>query len=104
MGYNPSEKELIEMIGEMDEDDSGTVDFKEFVILMKKKSADDEFDDDIEQAFKVFDTKNDGVICAEELMSVMVSLGNPRTVDEIKEMIAEEDPDGDGVITKEEFT
>ena len=50
----------------------------------------------------------------------MVSLGNPRTMDEIKvgdfivwnffsdfdfqEMIAEEDPDGDGVITKEEFT
>ena len=29
---------------------------------MKKKSADDEFDDDIEQAFKVFDTKNDGLI------------------------------------------
>merc|ERR1712045_173530 len=104
MGQNPTEQELIEMISEMDEDDSGTVDFEEFVILMKKKSADDEFDDDIEQAFKVFDTKNDGVICAEELMSVMVSLGNPRTMDEIKEMIAEEDPDGDGVITKDEFT
>ena len=54
-------------------------------------------------------------------MSVMVSLGNPRTMKEIKvqtprqwpdyrfilvvqEMIAEEDNDGDGVITKEEFT
>ena len=30
MGHNPSEKELIEMIGEMDEDDSGTVDFEVF--------------------------------------------------------------------------
>lgn len=104
MGQTPTEQELIEMIREMDEDDSGTVDFEEFVALMHKKSADDEHNDDIEEAFKVFDTKNDGVICAEELMSVMVSLGNPRTMDEIKEMIAEEDPDGDGVITKEEFT
>merc|ERR1712173_405992 len=95
MGQNPTDQEPKEMIGEMDEDDSGTVDFEEFVILMKKKSADDEFDDDIEQAFKVFDTKNDGVICAEELMSVMVSLGNPRTDEEIKAMIAEEDKDGD---------
>ena len=34
----------------------------------------------------------------------MISLGNPRTMEEIKEMIAEEDPDGDGLITKEEFT
>ena len=37
-------------------------------------------------------------------MNVMISLGNPRTMEEIKEMIAEEDPDGDGLITKEEFT
>ena len=33
---------------------------QEFVILMKKKSADDELEDDIEEAFKVFDTNNDG--------------------------------------------
>eukprot|EP00090_Calanus_glacialis_P004756 TRINITY_DN13570_c0_g1_i1.p1 TRINITY_DN13570_c0_g1~~TRINITY_DN13570_c0_g1_i1.p1 ORF type:complete len:151 (-),score=70.88 TRINITY_DN13570_c0_g1_i1:190-642(-) len=103
MGQNPSDQELKEMINEMDEDGSGTVDFEEFVILMKKKTADAEGNDDIEEAFRVFDTKNDGVICAEELMSVMVSLGNPRTEEEIKAMIAEEDKDGDGVITKEEF-
>ena len=28
MGHNPSKRELIEMIGEMDEDNSGTVDFE----------------------------------------------------------------------------
>lgn len=28
MGQNPTEQELIEMISEMDEDDSGTVDFE----------------------------------------------------------------------------
>ena len=76
MGQNPTEQELIEMISEMDEDDSGTVDFEvtkanilnlprmflsqEFVALMQKKSAEDEYNDDIEEAFKVFDTKNDG--------------------------------------------
>ena len=60
MGCNPSDEELQEMIAEMDEDNSGTVDFEEFVILMKKKSADDELEDDIEEAFKVFDTNNDG--------------------------------------------
>ena len=28
MGQNPTEQELMEMISEMDEDDSGTVDFE----------------------------------------------------------------------------
>merc|ERR1712130_116608 len=78
MGQNPSDQELREMIREMDIDNSGTVDFEEFVTLMQKKSAEDEHNDDIEEAFRVFDTKNDGVICHEELMSVMVGLGNPR--------------------------
>ena len=62
MGQNPSEKELVDMIGEMDEDGSGTVDFEEFVILMKRRTADSDGNDDIEAAFKVFDTKNDGLV------------------------------------------
>ena len=33
---------------------------QEFVILMKRKSADDELGDDIEEAFRVFDTNQDG--------------------------------------------
>ena len=33
---------------------------QEFVILMKKRTADSDGSDDIEAAFKVFDTKNDG--------------------------------------------
>lgn len=74
---------------------------QEFVILMKKKSADDELEDDIEEAFRVFDTNHDGlqtsltvencdlkfvfrVISADELMKVMISLGNPRTEAEVK--------------------
>ena len=60
MGQNPSDQELMEMIHELDEDGSGTVDFEEFVTLMVKKSADDELNDDIEEAFKVFVTKKDG--------------------------------------------
>ena len=70
---------------------------------MKKRTADDDGTDDIEAAFKVFDTKNDGFIDIDELMGVMVMLGNPRSEDEVKIMIAEEDKNGDGVIDREEF-
>ena len=36
-------------------------------------------------------------------MSVLVMLGNPRTEEEVKIMIAEEDTNNDGVIDREEF-
>ena len=32
-----------------------------FVILMKKKTEDAEGNDDIEEAFRIFDSKNDGL-------------------------------------------
>ena len=43
------------------------------------------------------------VIDIDELMGVLVMLGNPRTEEEVKQMIAEEDTNNDGVIDREEF-
>ena len=43
------------------------------------------------------------MIDIDELMSVLVMLGNPRTEEEVKVMIAEEDTNNDGVIDREEF-
>ena len=43
------------------------------------------------------------MIDIDELMSVLVMLGNPRTEEEVKIMIAEEDTNNDGVIDREEF-
>ena len=45
----------------------------------------------------------DRFIDVDELMGVMVMLGNPRSEDEVRIMIAEEDKNGDGVIDREEF-
>ena len=36
LGQKPSEAELHDMIGEVDEDGSGEIDFDEFIILMQK--------------------------------------------------------------------
>ena len=42
-------------------------------------------------------------ISPEELSEVMLSLGDPRGMDDIKQMISEADPKGLGVVTYEEF-
>ena len=43
-----------------------------FVILMKKKTEDAEGNDDIEEAFRIFDSKNDGLA---SIVSVFKELG-----------------------------
>ena len=41
-----------------------------FVILMKKKTEDAEGNDDIEEAFRIFDSKNDGLGSHDLIMSM----------------------------------
>ena len=47
MGQNPSEEELNNTIMEIDIDGSGTIDFFEFVNLMKDKANEVDIDNDI---------------------------------------------------------
>ena len=46
MGQNPTEDELLTLVMEIDIDGNGTIDFDEFVAMMKKKAheVDDEAD------------------------------------------------------------
>ncbi|KAI0551337.1 calmodulin [Xylaria curta] len=103
LGQNPTESELQDIISEVDADKTGTIDFQEFLTMMtcKVKSAD--LEEELRQAFKVFDRDNSGSISPEELRSVMASIGEKVTDEEVDEMIREADQDGDGRIDYNEF-
>ena len=58
-------------------------------------------EEDLKEAFKVFDKDNNGFISQSELRLVMVNLGEKLTDDELKEMILEADIDGDGQVNYE---
>jgi len=79
---------------------SGTVDFPEFLNMMAKKIQNtDSVEDEIKEAFRVFDKDGHGHISADEFRFVMRNIGSQMTEEEIEEMIAEADHDHDGLIS-----
>lgn len=71
--------------------------------MMARKMKDTDSEEEIREAFKVFDRDNNGFISAAELRHVMTSIGEKLTDDEVDEMIREADQDGDGRIDCEYF-
>ena len=57
LGQNPTEAELMDMIQEIDADGNGTVDFPEFLTMMARKMKDTDSEEEILEAFKVFDRR-----------------------------------------------
>ncbi|KAL5008518.1 hypothetical protein ScPMuIL_014099 [Solemya velum] len=77
---------------------NGTIDFPEFLTMMARKMKDTDSEDEIREAFRVFDKDGNGFISAAELRHVMTNLGEKLTDEEVDEMIREADIDGDGQV------
>ena len=125
LGQNPTEAELQDMISEVDADGecmfswivlrsttelvffslwfvgNGTIDFPEFLTMMARKMKDQDSEEEIREAFRVFDKDGNGFISAAELRHVMTNLGEKLTDEEVDEMIREADIDGDGQVNYE---
>uniref|UniRef100_A0ABD2WDX8 EF-hand domain-containing protein n=1 Tax=Trichogramma kaykai TaxID=54128 RepID=A0ABD2WDX8_9HYME len=103
LGQRPSENELRDMVNEVDQDGNGTIEFNEFLQMMSKKMKGAEGEDELREAFRVFDKNNDGLISSIELRHVMTNLGEKLSEEEVDDMIKEADLDGDGMVNYEEF-
>ncbi|WVZ68468.1 hypothetical protein U9M48_017403 [Paspalum notatum var. saurae] len=103
LGQNPTEAELQAMIAEVDADGNRTIDLQEFLGLMARKMKDTESEEELREAFRVFDKDQNGAISAAELRHVMTNLGEKLSDAEVDEMVREADADGDGHINYDEF-
>lgn len=66
--------------------------------MMSKKMKETDKEEELKEAFRVFDRNGDGFISAPELRLVMTNLGEKLTDEEVEDMIREADLDGDGLV------
>ncbi|XP_023187025.1 troponin C, slow skeletal and cardiac muscles isoform X1 [Xiphophorus maculatus] len=106
LGQNPTPEELQEMIDEVDEDGSGTVDFDEFLVMMVRCMKDDskgKTEEELAELFRMFDKNADGYIDLDELKMMLESTGEVITEDDIEELMKDGDKNNDGKIDYDEF-
>ncbi|KAF3647802.1 Calmodulin-like protein 5 [Capsicum annuum] len=105
LGIYIPEMELVQMIEKIDINRDGFVDMEEFGTLYRSIMDERDEEEDMREAFNVFDQNGDGFITVEELRSVLSSLGlkQGKTLEDCKRMIMKVDVDGDGMVDYKEF-
>ena len=108
LGVPVTNDELKEMTNEIDIEGNGTIDFKEFILLMARKMRDYDNEDEYIEAFRIFDKNNDDLISKEEMKEAMTIIGQfvwgeSPTDEDIAYMIKEADTDGDELLHYSDF-
>lgn len=96
-----SDEDVEKMFSAVDSDNSGFIDYSEFVVAaMNEKAL--TTNDKLQAAFKMFDKDGSGVISAAEIKEVLGFGGNLDNA-AIEAIIKQVDENGDGEISFEEF-
>lgn len=105
LGETPTEDELEDMIRAVDLNGDGEIDFDEFIGLMRLRMDERQRDpdEDLRDAFNMFDCDRSGYIDRHEIRALMKKLAQTLTDEEIDLIMEECDTDGDGEISFEEF-
>ena len=96
LGFEAKNQTIYQMIADIDKDNSGTIDFEEFLDMMTAKMSDKDTREDIQKVFNLFDDDQTGKISLRNLKRVAKELGETMSDAELLEMIERADTDTDG--------
>ena len=103
-GFNPTNQELLDMIADVDENEDEKINFEEFLILMHSRLKKADIENELNEAFSVFDKNGSGIISVREFKRIMGSLGDKISEDEVDEIIQKVDPKNRGYINYKDLT
>lgn len=103
LGFNPNEEDLQQMIFTVDYDGDGKLNFEEYINLMEQQKTPDEREEDIIQAFRVFDSDNKGYIESADLRELLENMDWKVREEDLKDLITKANLDRDRRVSFEEF-
>merc|ERR1711904_678474 len=103
LGEQPTNQELPRVVNEVDPHGKGILTFQQFVTMMSYFDHGLITEEEVLEAFKIFDRDASGSIESAELRHVLQTLGDKLTEEEADMMLDEADADGSGEIDFEEF-
>ncbi len=104
VGQIPTESDMIDLMREVDLDNSGTIDFYEFVNIISRNMHPSEKNQEIRHAFHLFDQNQDGIITFDELkLTIEKHLKTPINDFELRQMIELADRNGNGHVSFDDF-
>ena len=103
LGHDPTDQDLTEMIKEVDNDSDSKIEFEEFLKIMNNKLKQTETEQELIEAFKIFDKEGKGLISENEFKHIMLSLGEKISEEELEEMMKKADPDKKGFVNYKQF-
>ena len=104
LGFNLSDEDLNEITNIYDnEQNNNGIDFISFLEIISKKKENIYKEEDLIDAFRIFDKEGNGKISSKELLYVMMSSGEDLNENYIKELINESSIDHDEFIDYQKF-
>jgi len=103
LGFDVRKAEVIKIMKEYDRNETGQIQYADFVQIMTEKIAERDPEEEIRKAFQLFDDDKSGKITVKNLRRVAKELGENLSEEELQAMIDEFDKNNDGVIDEDEF-
>jgi len=106
MGYKVSTHGLQEIVDEIDEDESGLLEFPEFVQLAAKfliEEDEEQMKWELKEAFRIYDKHGNGYITTDVLKEILREIDGTLSEYNLDQIIEEVDEDESGTVDFDEF-